>query len=76
MDLYTTKALGISAMATREGLLFDNSSSVLQRGLPCKGAVKPFTNNTDERVEFDVIVVGAGYAGLTACRDLCTAGEC
>ncbi|KAG9251651.1 uncharacterized protein F5Z01DRAFT_275474 [Emericellopsis atlantica] len=62
-------------MATREGLFFDNSNSVLQRGLPCQGAIKPLTNNTDERVEFDVIIVGAGYAGLTACRDVCTAGE-
>lgn len=63
-------------MTTRDGFYFDNKTSKLHSGLKCKGAVDPTSNTANTTNEFDVIVIGAGYAGLTACRDLCVAGKC
>lgn len=63
-------------MATRDGFFLENNTSTLQRGLKCVGGINPPKNilGKESRL-YDVIVIGAGYAGLTACRDLCTAGR-
>ncbi|CAK1361666.1 Monoamine oxidase N [Cercospora beticola] len=44
----------------------------LRPGLPTLGAIQPQKSIT--RQSHDVIVIGAGYAGLTAARDLTTSG--
>lgn len=61
-------------MATQDGFYLENSNGILHRGLKCAGVITPPQNVTAGQSTFDVIVVGAGYAGLTACRDLCTSG--
>ena len=60
-------------MTTRDGYYYDNETSTLHTGLKCKGAIEPLTN-IGSKNDFDVIVIGAGYAGLTATRDLCISG--
>lgn len=61
-------------METREGFYYGSDRAVHQ-GLECPGVVIPRRNTTSPVEEpFDVIVVGAGYAGLTSCRDLCSSG--
>lgn len=47
-------------------------------GLPTIGAIEPLTHHAENAPVdeiYDVIVVGAGYAGLIAARDLTTQGE-
>ncbi|OJJ56547.1 hypothetical protein ASPSYDRAFT_182263 [Aspergillus sydowii CBS 593.65] len=61
-------------MATQDGFYLENDNGTLHRGLKCAGVITPPQTVTDKQSTFDVIVVGAGYAGLTACRDLCIAG--
>ena len=46
----------------------------LIRGIPTLGLISPPTNVTSTSAGWDVIVVGAGYTGLTAARDACLAG--
>lgn len=46
----------------------------LKPGLPCIGVINPSQNVKNFDNVFDVVVIGAGYAGLTAARDLTTAG--
>lgn len=46
------------------------------KGLPCAGVVHPLSDIKGQAENnFDVIVIGAGYCGLTAARDLCLDGE-
>ena len=46
-----------------------------QAGLPTIGAIEPPTYTAGPQTDVhDVIVIGAGYAGLVACRDLATQG--
>lgn len=46
------------------------------QGIPSLGVIKPSTNMSSRSPsKFDIIVVGAGYAGLTAVRDATAAGE-
>ncbi|KAJ9657724.1 hypothetical protein H2198_004139 [Neophaeococcomyces mojaviensis] len=47
----------------------------LESGLPTLGAIQPQQRITKPKHSFDVIVIGAGYAGLTAARDLTTSGH-
>lgn len=53
--------------------------SGLEPGLPTLAAISPATNIQGDSSEssqiFDVIVIGAGYTGLTAVRDLTTSGH-
>jgi monoamine oxidase len=61
-----------SDLRSKEGFQWTESTG-LQAGIPCVGTIDPphsITNN-----EHDVIVLGAGYAGLTAARDLATTGH-
>jgi phytoene dehydrogenase-like protein len=61
-------------MATREGFQWTEPDG-LQAGIPCLGAIHPTTNIKSDRTLYDVIVIGAGYTGLTAARDLATTGH-
>lgn len=58
---------------TRDGHLWTQATG-LRSGLPSVGVIKPPSNRPSDRVH-DVVVVGAGYAGLTAVRDLTIAGH-
>jgi NADPH-dependent 2,4-dienoyl-CoA reductase/sulfur reductase-like enzyme len=61
-------------MTTRDGFTWTPEGG-LKPGLPCKGAINPPEKNLPENGEVsDVIVLGAGYAGLVAARDLSTQG--
>jgi NADPH-dependent 2,4-dienoyl-CoA reductase/sulfur reductase-like enzyme len=61
-------------MSSRDGFSWTESQG-LKAGVPCIGAINPPTNLSDKNTKFDVIVVGAGYCGLTAARDAAVAGE-
>lgn len=62
-------------MTTREGHLRDRDGTFKQ-GLRCTGVISPRSNIPVNITKFfDVVVLGAGYAGLTACRDLTLAGR-
>ncbi|KAF9630162.1 flavin containing amine oxidase [Lasiodiplodia theobromae] len=62
-------------MATSEGVHWTPQDGI-KTGLPCIGAIKPAKSfSQSESAVFDVIVIGAGYAGLTAARDLTTQGR-
>ncbi|ATY60930.1 monoamine oxidase N [Cordyceps militaris] len=63
-------------MASRDGYSWTKADG-LRPGVPCIGAIQPPSNiasSSSPSTEFDVIVVGAGYAGLTAARDASVAG--
>ncbi|XWX02399.1 hypothetical protein V2A60_010436 [Cordyceps javanica] len=63
-------------MASSDGYSWTKADG-LRPGVPCIGAIQPPSNlesTTDATTDFDVIVVGAGYAGLTAARDTSVAG--
>lgn len=47
----------------------------LQHDLPTLGAIDPLKKHSATSQVYDVIVIGAGYAGLTATRDLTTTGH-
>ncbi|OTB16370.1 hypothetical protein K445DRAFT_74826 [Daldinia sp. EC12] len=60
---------------TRDGFHWTKEGG-LTAGVPSVGAVQPPSNltSTDRKDPYDVAIIGAGYAGLTAARDLSTAG--
>lgn len=58
---------------SRDGVQWSKQSS-LEKGVPSMGAVRPLSNVQSSETIYDVVVVGAGYAGLTAARDLTTSG--
>lgn len=60
-------------MTSRDGFQWTAKSGLVQ-GVPSIGVILPLTNITDADGHWDVIIVGAGYTGLTACRDACLAG--
>lgn len=62
-------------MTSKDGYSWTNADG-LRSGVPCIGAIEPPTNYHDanNNNKFDVIVVGAGYSGLTAARDASVAG--
>lgn len=60
-------------MTSRDGFQWTPETGLVQ-GVPSIGVISPPTNITSEPGQFDVIVVGAGYSGLTASRDACLAG--
>lgn len=63
-------------MTSRDGYQWTQATGLV-RGVPSIGVIRPASNldgtisNTER---FDVIVIGAGYAGLTAARDATVAG--
>ncbi|GME48596.1 hypothetical protein GTA08_BOTSDO12869 [Neofusicoccum parvum] len=62
-------------MSTAEGVHWTPQGGI-KTGLPCVGAIAPAQSfQQSETGIFDVIVLGAGYAGLIAARDLSTQGR-
>jgi hypothetical protein len=60
---------------TSEGFTWTPSGGV-RHGLPTIGVVVPPTHSIQPEVDaYDVIVIGSGYAGLVASRDLATQGQ-
>jgi len=58
---------------TSEGYHFDEQNGVTT-GLPCRGVIVPSTFEAKSGAHLDVIVIGAGYAGLVAARELAWKG--
>ncbi|KPM41887.1 Monoamine oxidase N [Neonectria ditissima] len=62
-------------MSSRDGYSWTQDQG-LKAGVPCIGAIQPPTNlNPTASQIFDVVVVGAGYCGLTAARDASLSGS-
>lgn len=62
-------------MTSRDGFQWTAETGLVQ-GVPSIGVISPPSNiQAAESGPWDVIVVGAGYSGLTATRDLCLAGK-
>lgn len=62
-------------MASRDGYSWTEEQG-LKAGVPCVGAIQPPSNLNDASPKvFDVVVVGAGYCGLTASRDAAVSGK-
>lgn len=60
-------------MSTADGFQYFPSGG-LKTGLPTEAVVSPTERNARRDKIYDVIVVGAGYAGLVACRELASRG--
>ncbi|KAL3432910.1 hypothetical protein BDV09DRAFT_205702 [Aspergillus tetrazonus] len=60
-------------MTSRDGYQWTAETGLVQ-GVPSISVISPPTNISPESLQFDVVVVGAGYSGLTAARDACLAG--
>jgi NADPH-dependent 2,4-dienoyl-CoA reductase/sulfur reductase-like enzyme len=60
-------------MTSSDGYQWTESTGLV-KGVPSIGVIQPSTNIKDEQAIYDVIVVGAGYCGLTAARDAALSG--
>lgn len=60
-------------MDTKDGYHFDEETGVTE-GLPCEGVIVPGVSEPAPGIRYDAIVIGAGYAGLIAARDLAIRG--
>jgi hypothetical protein len=60
-------------MTSRDGYQWTEASGLV-KGVPSIGVIHPPTNIKDEQRFYDVVVVGAGYCGLTAARDAALSG--
>jgi NADPH-dependent 2,4-dienoyl-CoA reductase/sulfur reductase-like enzyme len=63
----------LANMTSRDGFQWTPETG-LAPGVPSIGVISPPTNITSSATSYDVIVVGGGYSGLTATRDLTVAG--
>lgn len=60
-------------MTSRDGFSWTKSSG-LKLGVPSIGVISPPTNLPSAELKYDVIVIGAGYCGLTAARNAAIEG--
>lgn len=60
-------------MDTSEGFHFDEQTG-LTEGLPSKSVIVPAIRESSPGTRYDAIILGAGYAGLVAARDLANRG--
>ncbi|KAF9871506.1 hypothetical protein CkaCkLH20_11153 [Colletotrichum karsti] len=61
--------------STTDGYVWTPAQGTRKGGLKCRGVVSPPEKRNLNRKAYDVVVVGAGYAGLSAARDLATSGR-
>jgi hypothetical protein len=66
-------AIHSTTKSTHEGYHCKTGSPLVQ-GIPCRGVVWPDQKLVCKSEHHDAIIIGAGYAGLTAARDLTTQG--
>ncbi|KAH7141561.1 hypothetical protein B0J13DRAFT_503979 [Dactylonectria estremocensis] len=65
----------MSQKRTAEGHEYEVGGGV-SNGLPCNGVITPASNLAQGASKtFDTIIIGAGFAGLTAARDLTLSGH-
>jgi lysyl oxidase-like protein 2/3/4 len=57
---------------SKEGLHFQNSTGKVTEGIYTEAAIKSTENI---KSHYDVVVIGSGFTGLTAARDLSVAGK-
>ncbi|KAF4308627.1 monoamine oxidase n [Botryosphaeria dothidea] len=55
-------------MTSRDGYSWTEQAG-LRPGVPSIGVITPATNISSSNVLYDVVIIGAGYCGLTAARD-------
>jgi NADPH-dependent 2,4-dienoyl-CoA reductase/sulfur reductase-like enzyme len=60
---------------TNDGYTWTKSQGTKKGGLKCRGTIYPSEKRSGCPETYDVIIVGAGYAGLRAARDLATYSE-
>ena len=61
---------------TSDGHSWTPQGGLRQGGFACEGVISPLLRMRDSAdFVYDVLVIGAGYAGLSAARDLTSAGE-
>lgn len=60
-------------MTSRDGYCWTKSTG-LKQGVPSIGVISPPTNVSSSETKYDVIVIGAGYCGLTAARNAAIEG--
>lgn len=60
-------------MTSRDGYQWTEDTGLV-KGVPSIGVIQPPSNIKDPQEIYDVIVVGAGYCGLTASRDAALSG--
>lgn len=61
-------------MTSKDGYSWTKAQG-LRAGVPSIGVIEPPSNVKSADTVYDVIVVGAGYCGLTAARDASLAGK-
>lgn len=61
-------------MTSKDGYSWTKAQG-LRPGVPSIGVIEPPSNVKSADTVYDVIVVGAGYCGLTAARDASLAGK-
>ncbi len=61
-------------MTSKDGYQWTEQDG-LQKGVPTIGLIEPSEMIQDNSQIFDAIIVGSGYAALTAARDLTTSGK-
>lgn len=67
-----TRLLNMASI-TADGYQYFPDSG-LKPGLPTQAVITPSSRNVESDKTYDVIVIGAGYAGLIASRELASRG--
>lgn len=67
----------VTPKQTQDGYSWTGATGVRKGGLHCRGVVVPREKRTTPAGHVhDAIVVGAGYAGLMAAREMTDRGKC